>query len=130
MLIIYCWNMANQKPGFRLIKQETKCPPSIGTLVMSSKGPMFLNVVGIKDHLYSPTTTYLGGGLMVGKFVKWWKSKCGWCVAFCVFLCTCIHNTINAMNWTPNMTILISLNFNNLKCGFYNPNTHAIVHNN
>jgi hypothetical protein len=62
--------MVNQKPRFKLIKQETKCLPFIGTLVMPSKGPMFLDVVGIKDHPYSPTTTGLGGGLMVGKFSK------------------------------------------------------------
>jgi hypothetical protein len=62
--------MVNQKPRFRLIKQETKCLPSIGTLVMPSKAPMFLDVMGIKDHPYLPTTTYLGSGLMVGKFAK------------------------------------------------------------
>ncbi len=62
--------MVNQKPRFRLIKQETKCLPSIGTFVMPSKGPMLLDVAGIKDHPYSPTTTCLGGGSMVSKFAK------------------------------------------------------------
>jgi len=91
---------------------NTRCSLSHGMFGMPCRGPMFRNVVGMKDHPYSlelTSPTRLGGGWMVGNF-SWWQ-KFGYFLAFYAFPYT--HQ-----NATPSLATLdwynkISLKFSN-----------------